>query len=60
MKRLVLENKFDKSLLYNSLEKAVIDDYKELLEIKAKIPKSMMSGSGPTFFALEPKVCGRF
>ena len=48
----IMEN-FDKKLLYNSLEKAVIEDYKELLEIKAAVPYSMMSGSGPTFFVLE-------
>lgn len=44
---------FDESLLYNSLEKAVINDYKELQEIKNTIPNSMMSGSGPTFFVLQ-------
>lgn len=44
---------FNESLLYNSLEKAVINDYKELQEIKNAIPNSMMSGSGPTFFALQ-------
>lgn len=43
---------FDKALLYNSLEKAVIDDYSELQEIKNKVKHSMMSGSGPTFFVL--------
>lgn len=46
-------NEFNPSLLYNSLEKAVINDYKELLEIKEAIPESMMSGSGPTFFVLK-------
>lgn len=45
--------KFNANLLYNSLEKAVINDYKELLEIKEAIPDSMMSGSGPTFFVLK-------
>lgn len=45
--------KFNANLLYNSLEKAVINDYDELLEIKKSIPDSMMSGSGPTFFVLE-------
>lgn len=46
---------FDKSLLYNSLEQAVIDDYPELREIKNALPDSMMSGSGPTFFVLKNK-----
>lgn len=48
--------RFDVSLLYNSLELAVINDYEELLDIKNKIPTSMMSGSGPTFFVLDNSV----
>lgn len=60
MEKLILENKFDKKLLYNSLEKAVINDYEELLEIKSKVKDSLMSGSGPTFFVLEPKVDADF
>lgn len=47
-----MTKKFEKGLLYNSLEKAVINDYKELQEIKTALPDSMMSGSGPTFFVL--------
>lgn len=43
---------FDKTLLYNSLEKAVINDYIQLIEIKSRVKNSMMSGSGPTFFVL--------
>lgn len=46
---------FDPALLYNSLEKAVINDYPELLEIKSAVSGSMMSGSGPTFFTLQPQ-----
>lgn len=53
-------NRFDKNFLYNSLEKAVINDYKELLLIKKAIPESMMSGSGPTFFILEKNCPYRF
>lgn len=49
-----MSESFDSSLLYNSLEKAVINDYPELLEIKKCVPDSMMSGSGPTFFILKP------
>ena len=45
--------KFSSSLLYNSLEKAVINDYEELLQIKRAVPEAIMSGSGPTFFVLE-------
>jgi len=39
--------------LHNDLEVAVIDDYKELQEIKMEYPESIMSGSGSTFFALD-------
>ncbi len=45
---------FDSGLLYNSLEIAVIDDYLQLQEIKNIFPESLMSGSGPTFFVLQP------
>ena len=49
-----LENSEDfKQYLYNDLEYAVFDDYKELQEIKANYPKSIMSGSGSTYFILE-------
>lgn len=60
MKTLLLRNNFDESLLCNSLERAVINDYDQLLEIKKKMPKSMMSGSGPTFFVLNPKINADF
>jgi len=36
----------------NDLEWAVIDDYKELREIKNHYPNAMMSGSGSTYFAI--------
>lgn len=39
--------------LYNDLEYAVFDDYKELQFIKTKLPQSIMSGSGSTYFVLE-------
>ncbi len=39
--------------LYNDLEYAVFDDYKELQTIKSKLPNSIMSGSGSTYFVLE-------
>lgn len=60
MKSLLLNSKFDENLLCNSLETAVINDYEELLEIKRKIPKSMMSGSGPTFFVLNRTIDADF
>ena len=60
MKQLLQNNSFDKNLLYNSLEIAVINDYKDLIEIKSKLPEAMMSGSGPTFFVLNKKVAADF
>lgn len=48
-----MAEKYDKKLLYNSLEKAVINDYLELQHIKKLLPDSIMSGSGPTFFLTE-------
>lgn len=41
------------TFLYNDLELAVIDDYAELQRIKNSYPKSIMSGSGSTFFVLD-------
>ncbi|MFA7658484.1 MAG: 4-(cytidine 5'-diphospho)-2-C-methyl-D-erythritol kinase [Candidatus Gastranaerophilaceae bacterium] len=38
--------------LHNDLEFAVINDYKELQEIKMEYPEAIMSGSGSTFFAI--------
>ncbi len=38
--------------LYNDLEYAVFDDYKELQHIKTVLPNSIMSGSGSTYFIL--------
>jgi 4-diphosphocytidyl-2-C-methyl-D-erythritol kinase len=42
-----------KPYLYNDLEYAVFDDYKELQFIKSKLPQAIMSGSGSTYFVLE-------
>lgn len=56
LKELLIRGLFDKKLLYNSLEKAVLPEYKELREIKNKIPNSLMSGSGSTFFVLSDKI----
>lgn len=41
-----------KEFLYNDLEYAVFDDYRELQFIKSKLPNSIMSGSGSTYFLL--------
>ena len=38
--------------MYNDLEYAVFDDYKELQEIKRLLPDAIMSGSGSTYFLL--------
>ena len=56
LKNILTANKFDKSLIYNSLENAVINDYKELQMIKQTIPNSIMSGSGPTFFVINENI----
>ena len=45
-------NKF----LYNDLENAVFNDYKELQSIKSSFPDSIMSGSGSTYFVLQDKL----
>ena len=42
-----------KEFLYNDLEYAVFDDYRELQFIKSRFPNSIMSGSGSTYFILE-------
>ena len=42
-----------RDFLYNDLEGAVFNDYKELQTIKSEFPNAVMSGSGPTFFVLE-------
>ena len=47
------QDKDIKEFLYNDLEYAVFDDYKELQQIKSKLPKSIMSGSGSTYFVLD-------
>ena len=39
--------------LYNDLETAVFNDYKELQEIKKHYPHAIMSGSGSTYFTLD-------
>lgn len=51
-----LAESFDTKFLYNSLELALLTDYKELAQIKELLPEALMSGSGPTFFILE-KFC---
>lgn len=39
----------------NDLEWAVLEDYEELKHIKNKYPKSIMTGSGSTYYSLEEK-----
>jgi len=41
-----------KQFLHNDLEVAVFNDYVELQQIKNAIPKSIMSGSGSTYFVI--------
>lgn len=52
MKKLLLNGQFDKTLIYNSLEKALFPVYEELALIKSNVKDSLMSGSGSTFFVL--------
>lgn len=49
----ILDNDDIRQYLYNDLEFAVFDDYKELQIIKSVYPKSIMSGSGSTYFILD-------
>lgn len=47
------QGKIDNNLLYNDLEYAIFDDYRELQKIKNIYPNSIMSGSGSTYFVLD-------
>ena len=58
--KLLNENKIDKSLIYNSFEQALFPDYEQLQEIKTKVKNSLLSGSGPSFFVLEPTLNAKF
>lgn len=58
--KLLENNTFDKTLIYNNLENALFDDYEILKEIKTKLKGSLMSGSGSTFFVLEPCLSVKF
>ncbi len=41
-----------RQFLHDDLEVAVFNDYQELQKIKSMFPKSIMSGSGPTYFVI--------
>ncbi len=56
LKNLLLNGKFDKTLIYNSLENALFPYYESLREIKENVKNSLMSGSGSAFFVLESDV----
>lgn len=53
---LMNKGQFDKTLLYNSFEKVLFENYSELREVKELMPDSLMTGSGAAFFVLEPKI----
>ncbi len=53
---LVKNGKFDEKLLFNSFEKAYLNDYKELFTVKNEVKGSMMTGSGSAFFVLRDKI----
>ena len=57
---LLKNGEFDKTLIYNNLENALFPVYEELRFIKQKLPNSLMSGSGSTFFVLSPSLCEKF
>lgn len=56
LKDLLKKGQFDKSLVYNSLEKSLFPYYEELRVIKQNVKESLMSGSGSTFFVLNDKI----
>lgn len=56
IKALKSNNSNIENFLHNDLETAIINDYKELQEIKTAYPESIMSGSGSTFFVLKDKI----
>ena len=45
-----------RQFLHNDLEVAVFDDYEELQKIKSMLPKSIMSGSGSTYFVIDDTI----
>ena len=49
----ILDNDNIEPYLYNDLEYAVFDNYKELQTIKKNYPQAVMSGSGSTYFILK-------
>lgn len=55
LRKYIDEGTFDKTMMVNHLENAVIDDYPILRKIK-KQTGAMMSGSGPAMFTLTPNV----
>ena len=57
---LLNENRIDKTLIYNSFEKALFPDYEQLREIKTKVKNSLLSGSGPSFFVLNKTLNANF
>ena len=59
MLKAIDEQKDISQFLYNDLEYAIFEDYKELQTIKSKLPKAIMSGSGSTYFIIgEQNVSG--
>lgn len=48
--KLINKGEFDERLLFNSFEKAYLNDYEELYAIKNLVKGSMMTGSGAAFF----------
>ena len=51
-----MQKKVIKPLLYNDLETAVFNHFKDLQKIKFANKNSIMSGSGSTYFVLEKTI----
>lgn len=57
MKEEILADKdLNKTLITNDLQKALVEDYKELAFIIEKCPNALMTGSGSTFFVLDKQL----
>ena len=53
---ILITQNLNQNLITNDLQKALVEDYKELSFILEKCPNSTMTGSGSTFFVLEKQL----
>lgn len=54
------DGNFDKMLITNDLEKALVEDYAEFSHIIQNCPNCLMTGSGSTFFVLDKTLPFKF